>query len=370
MTLAPPLPGESIRLSHYFQDFPCLKQLYTCPQDSFYHAEGDVGIHTEMVCNELLALPQYKSLLPEQQLVVFYSCLLHDIAKPLCTKLEDDGRITSKGHSKAGAIDARILLWKKKVPFILREQICSIIEFHQVPFFAFNSKQDPDKLAIELSWQTPLDLLCLVAQADMRGRFFVDKESCLEDIALFEELAKELQCFDRPYPFPNPETKIKYFEEGSCVSPEHAFYKKTKSTVYILSGLPASGKSSWVTRNKHLPCVSFDNARQLLGIKHGHNDGEAVHLVIDTAKQFLREGRDFIWDATHLSKQMRSKTLDLVHRYDGKSVLVYFETSFENLLSRNNERDSSLSNKKLQEMFLKWEVPKALESYEIQYEFS
>ena len=31
--------------------------------------------------------------------VVFAAALLHDVAKPLCTKVEFDGRVTSRGHS-------------------------------------------------------------------------------------------------------------------------------------------------------------------------------------------------------------------------------------------------------------------------------
>lgn len=357
---------ESIQLNQFYEEFPALEALFKCPQDPYHHAEGDVGTHTQMVCNEMLCSQEYLQADEKERFVLFYSCLLHDIAKPLCTKQDENGKISSKGHSKAGEIDTRIALWKKGVDFELREKICSIIEYHQVPFHIFNSFKDPDKLVIELSWKAPLHLLCAVAKADMKGRFFERKQECLDDIALLEDLAKDLKCFDTPFQFPDPGTRLKYFQEGSFISPSHSFYYNTKSTVYVLCGLPASGKSTWTQNNKHLPRVSFDFAREELGLRHGQNDGKAVHQVIDNAKDYLRKGQDFIWDATHLSKQMRTKTLDLIHRYDGRSIIVYLEAPFEELLRRNQARDSSLSNKKLQELFLKWEVPRQMECHELQ----
>lgn len=93
-----------------------------------------------MVLDALHTLDEYRNASPQDREIMYLAALLHDISKPACTVHEDDGRITSKGHSKRGAIDSRIMLWKLDYPFYMRESICNIIATHQVPFFAFDDK--------------------------------------------------------------------------------------------------------------------------------------------------------------------------------------------------------------------------------------
>lgn len=242
----------------FIEIIPTLSELSKTPQDKFYHAEGDVWTHTKMVLDELQNTTNYQNSIAEKKFIMFYAALLHDIAKPACTKFEDDGRITSAGHSKRGAIDARILLWKLKVPFHIREAICNIINTHQVPFFAFEDKPKPGQplrtpqfLAHSLSWQMPLDCLISVATAGMLGRTFINKQNSICDIELFSEIINEEGCFNTPYKFPDNETRLEYFRTKGAISPCYPFYHETKSKVYVMCGLPASGKPSWVNSKKN-----------------------------------------------------------------------------------------------------------------------
>ena len=185
-----------------------------------------------------------------------------------CTKIEND-KITSAGHSKRGAIDVRIDLWKKEIPFFIRESIVEIIGAHQVPFFAFNQKvkegsnypiRTPQYLAHELSWQMPLDLIINVAKADMDGRTFVNKQENLDNIALFEEIAKEEGCLYGKKEFPSDATRMKYFSSKGSISPDYEFYSEKGSEVIVLSGLPASGKDTWIAYNyPNTKVLSYDD---------------------------------------------------------------------------------------------------------------
>lgn len=364
----------AVNYEKFMDYFPSLEILKTTPQDAHYHAEGDVWTHTKMVCDELLKLAEYKNAAYDSKFVMFYSALLHDISKPACTKLEEDGRITSAGHSKRGCIDARIDLWKKEIPFDLRERICNIIATHQVPFFAFadtkggKPQRTPEFIAHSLSHQLNLNELLAVAKSDMLGRTYVGKQACLDDIALFELVCREQDCYDKPKSFPDLHTKMEYFRHNGQISPDYPFYKETGSHVIVLSGLPATGKNTFIAQNyPEMPVVSFDDAKEELGLSHGDNPGRAVHLVTDTAKQYLREKKDFIFNATHLSGQMRKKTLDLLFGYDAHVKIVYLEAPEKDIKARNNARDSSLPNKKIDEMLFKWEVPTSMEAHEVQY---
>ena len=374
--LVPNPSSININYEEFINFFPELEFLKTTPQDSYYHAEGDVWTHTQMVCDELIQLPEFKDANQESRFVMFYAALLHDISKPACTKTEENGQITSAGHSKRGSVDARIDLWKKDIPFELRERICNIISTHQVPFFAFSANgkksnkpdRTPEFIAHSLSYQLVLKELLAVAKADMLGRSYIKKQDSMDDISLFEEVCKEQKCYENPKDFPDLNTKMEYFRNNGQISPDYPFYKETGSRVIILSGLPASGKNSWIANNyPDMPVVSFDDAKEELGLSHGDNPGRAVHLVTDTAKAFLREHQDFIFNATHLSSQMRKKTLDLLFNYNAHVTIVYLEAGEKEIKQRNSARDSSLTNKKIDEMLFKWEVPTKMESHEIEY---
>ena len=89
--------------------------------------------------------------------------------------------------------------------------------------------------------------------------------------------------------------------------------------------------------------------------------------AVDKAKALLRERKPFVWNATHLSAQMRTKTLDLLYAYHASVQLVYLERPRAELLSRNHRRDTSLSNKALECMLFKWEVPYLTEAHQVSY---
>jgi len=164
--------------------------LDSCPQDPIYHAEGDVGIHTRMVVEALVADPRWRSLKDTDRSNLFWAAVLHDVGKPAVTKHEEDGRISSKGHSRVGAAIARRLLWEAGSPFDWREALCGIIVAHQLPFWLIE-RPDPERLAIETSWKCRPDLLCLHAEADARGRICEDREDILNNVALSQSVFEE-----------------------------------------------------------------------------------------------------------------------------------------------------------------------------------
>lgn len=368
---SPLMPFEAIE-SECLHQFPGLIKLSTTPQDSIYHAEGDVWTHTKMVIRELLNDPAYTNADEDTRFVLFYSALLHDISKPACTKLEDDGRISSKGHSGMGAVDTRIALWKKQVPFTIRERICRIVSTHQVPFFALGHDRRgrrPEFTLHTLSWEGRVSDLTTVARADMRGRESIHRQGALDDLVLFEMLAKEEQCWDKPRGFSDAYTRLQYVRENGQVALDYPMHQEKGSKVIVMAGLPASGKNTWVERHfSHLEVLSFDDAKAELGLKHGDNVGKAVHQVTDRAKQLLAAQTPFVWNATHLSPDMRKKTLDLLFQYQAEVEVVYIEQPENILFSRNDARDSTLSNKALEGMLFKWDIPLPYEAHRVRYE--
>lgn len=351
--------------------FPQLELAKTTPQSPLYHQEGDVWTHTMMVIESLLALPGYRAAGREDQVAVFLAALLHDISKCSTTVVDPDtGHISQPGHSRKGAIDARIALWDAGAPFALRESVCRMIAVHQVPFYALAGSRrgvTPEFTVRELSWHVDLRLLALLAEADMRGRICPDQQQVLDNIELFRELARDEGCFGEPRAFADAHTRVSYFR-GADVHPAYPLFQEQGSKVVVMSGLPASGKDTWIAQHyPRLPVVSFDDARTELGLKHGQNDGMAAHFAIDKARTLLRRREPFVWNATHLSQQMRSKTLDLLYAYQAEVELVYLERPRAELLRRNSRRDTTLTNKALQAMLHKWELPLPTEAHQVRY---
>ena len=67
---------------------------------------------------------------------------------------------------------------------------------------------------------------------------------------------------------------------------------------------------------------------------------------------------------------MRSRTLDLLHAYRARRKIVYLEQPETHLLSRNQKRDSSLSNSALPELLYRWDVVLPTEAHEVSYALS
>lgn len=366
-----PGQGKSPDYQACLAAFPMLEHAKTTPQDPRFHAEGDVWTHTKMVVDALLSLDGYQAASVRDQEVLFLAALLHDISKYATTVIDrDTGAIGQPGHSRRGAVDARIALWDAGMPFMQREAVCRLINVHQVPFFALEGSRTgktAEFIVRHLSWQLSISMLALLAEADMRGRICGDAQRALDNIELFREVAREEDCFDKPRRFVDAHTRVSYFR-GADVHPDYALFQEPGSRVTMMCGLPASGKNTWVEANrKGLPVVSFDDAREELGLRHGKAEGVVAHHAVEKAKDLLRSKAPFVWNATHLSQSMRDKSLDLLFAYGAEVELVYLERPRQELLRRNTRRDTSLTNKALESMVHKWELPLPTEAHCVEY---
>lgn len=164
----PEPPGWRVQWSDLTERFEWLRAMRDCPQDAVFHAEGDVWTHVEMVLEALAADGEFRGLSPFDRYIVFAAALLHDVAKPACTRVED-GRLTSRGHSHRGAIAARRILWELNLDFASREQICALVRFHQWPFYLID-RPDAQRAAFTISQSARCDLLAILARADATGR--------------------------------------------------------------------------------------------------------------------------------------------------------------------------------------------------------
>ncbi len=343
--------------------FPWIRRLRGCPQDPVHHAEGDVWIHTRMVAEALAGLPEWRGLAELDRLATFAAVLLHDVAKPDCTRTEGDGRITARGHSRRGAVMARAILWRLGLPFGTREQAVAIIARHQIPFFLVD-RPDARRLALEASLTTGCAPLALVAEADARGRIAADRPRLLDAIALFRDYAAELGCLDRPFPFPSDHTRFTYFRDPEGRAPDLPAYDDRVGEAVLMSGLPGAGKDTWIAGNAAgRPVVSLDALRRTLGVAPEAPQGPVIAAARAAAREHLRARRPFVWNATNLSRSLRDGLAGLCTDYRARLRMVYVEAPEPVLRARNQSRPEPVPEAAIERMLRRWEIPDLTECH-------
>jgi putative nucleotidyltransferase with HDIG domain len=345
--------------------FPCITALAGCQQDSHHHAEGDVYTHTRMVVEALLSMQAWRALPDREREIVFLAALLHDIAKPACTRIEGD-RITSRGHSKRGAIMARSLLWSMGLPIKAREQVVNLIRYHQIPFFLID-KPNPQRTLFEVSQSARCDLLALVTEADARGRVCADQQKLLDNVSLFQQYATEQGCLIQPKQFPSDHSRFLYFRKEDR-DPDYLAHEDTICEVVMMSGLPGAGKNFWIAQNlPEWPVVSLDELRREMKISPTENQGPVVSRAREMAREHLRKKQSFIWNATNISRQIRELSINLFAAYNARVRVVYIEAPEERLYSQNRERESPVPAEVIRKLTARWEVPDLTEAHRVDW---
>jgi predicted kinase len=354
------------------RQFRWIRAMAGVEQDPFYHAEGDVLIHTNMVAEELVRLDAWRMLPQQVRMQVFAAALLHDVAKPQCTRVEEDGRISSRGHARKGEYITRRILWSgdelsNPLPFIIREQIARLVRFHGLPLH-FLDKPQPERAVIAASMSARLDYVALLAEADIRGRICADQPELLERIELFREFCKELDCYDRPRPFASPHSRFVYFHSEHA-HPDYAAYDDTTFEVVLMAGLPGVGKDSWVVQHlSDWPVISLDEIRKVLQISPEGNQGQVIQAAKERARIYMRQQQSFVWNATNVTRALREQLVDFFVSYGARVRIVYLDAPLAMILRRNKSRSASVPETVMSKLLDKLDVPDMTEAHMVLWE--
>ncbi|MEL7060283.1 MAG: AAA family ATPase [Acidobacteriota bacterium] len=363
LSLCPRPPDWNFAWDRLVERFAWLQRLDGCPQNPRYHAEGDVLVHTRLVVEALVDSVGWRQLAPDLREELFAAAVLHDVGKPDCTHIDDDGTIRSRGHAQRGEIIARQVLYRQGVEPERRERVCALVRHHMVPLYLRDSPR-PSRQAATVSWSVRCDLLALLGRADALGRISDDADDLADRHRVFEAVCDDLGCVDRPYPFASPLHRFWFFRhpaERLEASPPAL----GASRVTFVVGLPGSGRRAWAQRCGVLdgPLLDLDALGGRYGVGEEDTSGVVVAEARQRARDLLRQGESFTWLETGLQRAPRSHLLDVFAEARAYVRLVHVERPYRELLDASSRADSAATE--LERLMDQWQVPDATEAHRV-----
>lgn len=344
------------------QHEPDIAKMKLCPQNSKWHAEGDVLVHTQMVLDEgFRLLPELSS--PEERLILILACLLHDIGKPVVT---DPMTLSAAGHENAGVILAGKILTRLQVPLFIKTVVLDLVRDHGV-LSALVRSRARDASYRRLALRCSCKMLYYLEKADYLGREGETKQELLDFLERFKEKTQQLKIFENTVP-----QELSQFSElletksfsplktrwivNQCVplwlngklpsslqEPVLQRYLNTESPPWLVytMGISGSGKSTWAKLQRDFFYISTDQTRkELLGSEENlSNDRAVFSLGYSRMREALKEKRSVLWDATNISYRARSRLLNHAQSFHPCVALIYFPLNFQDSLQQNEQRD-------------------------------
>ncbi|MES2706740.1 MAG: AAA family ATPase [Verrucomicrobiota bacterium] len=392
-------------LTAWGRHFPLLRELAATEQDPVWHGEGNVGLHTAMVLEEIRrafrrsepasGLEPDLDLDWETRLTLQLAAIFHDIGKPLTTRRREIGgveRVISPRHAEAGRNYLCLRLAVLGLPREVEQKVLALTAFHHHPRRLVADDAPPARWRL-LARQCPPELLFALENADLRGRFCPDLEGQLEIMELFRMRCRELGIWENPDPwagwreeidaaFPERppafrrhafEAAVRDAESGVIQSVEEGIarawqLKNPAPELLLLWGPSGSGKSEWIRRHGgEATVVSLDGLREELAGKRDDQtmNGQVLQAARDRLKRHLRHGERVIFDATNLRRELRGPLLALGVDYGARTGIVALRTPFAELETRNRKREHPVPRAVLERQCSRLEWPEADEAHHL-----
>jgi predicted kinase len=291
------------------------------------------------------------------------------VAKPQTREVEViDGRtrVTHHGHSRIGAIKSWEMLWREGVSRDIREQVFSLIMWHQRVFHVFGKEDLRAELArfsIVGNWAD----LVMLAKADTRGRIAPNIKETEEQLELVAMAAEEAGVLNAPWPFPSDHARMR-FAKGAEDSLFYHPMDPSGSSVVLLCGLPGVGKDTYAQEHfADRPHVSLDGIRLEMDVSMDDEQGSVIQESLARIRAHLRTKEPFVINATNLTRDRRGKLIELCLAYDAHVDIHALEAPEKILRKRNRDRDgeASVPDGVIDRMIERFEPPGLMEAHSV-----
>lgn len=144
--------------------------------------------------------------------------------------------------------------------------------------------------------------------------------------------------------------------------------------VYVLVGVPGSGKSTWVSKQEWMKDYAYISTDKLVE-EYAQSVGKtydqvfkeymptAVKVMIEQVKLAASQGKNIVWDQTSTNISSRKKKFVMLPDY--YHIAVMFKTPPEEELTRrlNSRVGKSIPKNVIEGMIRHWENPTEQEGY-------
>jgi predicted kinase len=110
---------------------------------------------------------------------------------------------------------------------------------------------------------------------------------------------------------------------------------------------------------------SLDALRAKLKVGPGGDQGPAA-AAYEQAREHLRARRDFVWNATNVSRQQRDICVGLAAAYHARVEIVALEAGPDALHLRNEGRAERVPENVLKKLKDRWEAPDLTEAHRVE----
>jgi tRNA nucleotidyltransferase (CCA-adding enzyme) len=171
--------------------YPELEDLIGLKQDPEWHPEGDAWIHTCQSVDAMADLCTQGGREGRDRVVLILAALCHDLGKAVTSEINDQGRITSRGHPEAGDEIGTMFLKSIGAPQDVIERVIPLVKNHMM-HLSEHSQKSVRRLSVRLGKATITEL-AYVIKADHQGRGPISDAPMPESFNTMMELAKELR---------------------------------------------------------------------------------------------------------------------------------------------------------------------------------
>lgn len=141
-----------------------------------------------------------------------------------------------------------------------------------------------------------------------------------------------------------------------------------KPQITVMSGLPASGKSTYakqLAQEINAVVLSSDAIRyELFGDETDQKHNQKVFQELHRrTKEYLKSGRNAICDATNISSKRRRAFLNELKKIDCTKNCVIMATPYKQCLDNNRSRERQVPERVIERMYRKWQTPHWFEGW-------
>ena len=371
---------------------PLLQALRGVPQDSAWHAEGDVEAHAYLTLLEALDIADEHALTGDERLTFLLAAALHDVGKPLTTTRQrgEDGRVrvVAPGHAREGRSYLAYRLPELGLPASVTHAVLGLVGHHHDVFGA--AEDDTERAYRRLGRVANVRLLAWLDAANQRGRVAGDLRGRLQVTELFElgaraagvwgsadpyedwaaVIGRELADFSSEFREFVLARGVMDHEAGVISTPHEAVARSYPARngfpqVVVTCGPDADARHAWI--REHLrdhDVVSLEAlARELTVKKSVPPLGRVLQEAKERLRVSLRAKRKVVWDAPNLRENFRSLPLRLGREYGSLTTLVVFQPPLSEVFAPRAGGENDVPAHVLAERIASAEFPEPTEAH-------